>query len=107
MGNVIENANMITPAEKKDSGRIGSYRWLICALLFLATSINYMDRQVLGFLAPHLQRSIGWNETQYGLIVTAFQAAYALSLLLVGRLMDWLGSRKGFSFIIAFWSLAA
>jgi ACS family hexuronate transporter-like MFS transporter len=87
--------------------RIGRYRWVICALLFFATTINYVDRQVLGFLAPDLQRSIGWNETEYGFIVTAFQAAYAVSLLLIGRLMDWLGTRRGFSLAVAIWSLAA
>src|SRR5580765_3700822 len=63
--------------------RIGRYRWVICGLLFFATTINYVDRQVLGFLAPNLQRTIGWNEAQYGLIVTAFTTAYALSLLIV------------------------
>ena len=57
--------------------RSGHYRWTICALLFFATAINYMDRQVLGILPPDLQRIIGWNEIQYGYIVTAFQAAYA------------------------------
>jgi len=66
-----------------------------------------MDRQILGFLAPDLQRLIGWNETQYGLIVTSFQGAYAVGLLMVGRLMDRLGSRKGFSLAVALWSLAA
>ncbi|MGH9824303.1 MAG: MFS transporter [Blastocatellia bacterium] len=90
------------------SGRCaGNYRWVICALLFFATTINYVDRQVLGFLAPDLQRSIGWNEAQYGLIVSAFQAAYAISLLGVGRLMDRLGTRKGFSLALVVWSLAA
>ncbi len=89
------------------SGRIGRYRWVICGLLFFATTINYVDRNVLGFLAPDLQRSIGWNEAQYGWIVTSFQAAYAISLLLMGRLMDWLGTRKGFSISIVMWSLAA
>ncbi len=89
------------------SGRIGRYRWVICGLLFFATTINYIDRNVLGFLAPDLQRSIGWNEAQYGWIVFSFQTAYAISLLLMGRLMDRLGTRKGFSFAIVFWSLAA
>jgi ACS family hexuronate transporter-like MFS transporter len=88
-------------------GRIGRYRWVICGLLFFATTINYVDRQVLGFLAPDLQRSIGWNEAQYGFIVVSFQAAYAISLLVVGRVMDWLGTRKGFSLAIIVWSLAA
>ena len=89
------------------SGHIGRYRWVICGLLFFATTINYVDRQVLGFLAPDLQRAIGWNEAQYGFIVTSFQAAYAISLLVIGRIMDRLGTRKGFSLAIVIWSLAA
>jgi ACS family hexuronate transporter-like MFS transporter len=76
-------------------------------LLFFATTINYIDRQVFSILAPELQKSIGWSESQYGYIVTAFQAAYAIGLLGVGRLMDFLGTRKGFSLIIVVWSLAA
>ena len=75
--------------------KIGHYRWTICALLFFATTMNYVDRQILGLLAPTLEKSIGWNEAQYGYIVTAFQAAYAVGLLLMGRLMDWIGARAG------------
>jgi MFS transporter, ACS family, hexuronate transporter len=88
-------------------GKIGSYRWVICALLFAATTINYMDRQILGILAPDLQRIIGWNEIEYGYIVTAFQAAYALGLLVFGRVMDRYGTRIGYSVSVAWWSLAA
>lgn len=87
--------------------RIGRYRWTICALLFFATTINYMDRQVLGILAPTLQREIGWTEAQYGAIVSWFTIAYALGYLGVGRLMDRVGTRKGFSLSIIVWSLAA
>lgn len=87
--------------------RVGRYRWKICALLFFAATINYIDRQVLGILAPELQHSIGWNEAQYGYIVTAFQAAYAAAYLFSGRLMDRIGVRTGYSIAIAFWSLAA
>jgi MFS transporter, ACS family, hexuronate transporter len=87
--------------------RISNYRWVICALLFFATTINYVDRQVLGFLAPTLQRSIGWNEAGYGWIVTSFQAAYAISLLVIGRVIDRIGTRKGFSVAIIIWSVAA
>jgi len=90
-----------------ESPRIGHYRWVICALLFFATTINYIDRQVLGILAPDLQREIGWSEQEYGAIITAFQAAYALGLLVMGRVMDWLGPRRGFSLAVIFWSLAA
>ncbi len=89
------------------AARTGRYRWKICALLFFAATINYMDRQVLGVLAPELQRSIGWNEAQYGYIVTAFQIAYATAYLFSGRMMDWLGVRIGYGIAIAFWSLAA
>jgi ACS family hexuronate transporter-like MFS transporter len=91
------------------SARIGHYRWVICALLFFATTINYIDRQVLGILATDqsFKNTIGWNEAQYGYVNTAFQGAYALGLLVVGRLMDRFGTRKGFSFAIVFWSVAA
>ena len=97
----------ISPAETPPPPRIGHYRWLICALLFFATTINYIDRQVFSILAPELQKSIQWTEIEYGHIVMAFQAAYAFGLLVVGRLMDWLGTRTGFSLAIIFWSLAA
>ena len=87
--------------------RIGSYRWRICALLFCANTINYMDRQVLSFLAPLLQTKIGWNEAQYGYIVVAFQFAYALGLLSVGGIIDAIGVRLGYAVSIAVWSLAS
>lgn len=83
------------------------FRWTICGLLFFATTINYIDRQVLGILAPVLQKDIGWNDVEYGYIVTAFQAAYALGLVFVGRLIDRFGTKKGFSFAIVLWSVAA
>ena len=86
---------------------IGYYRWVICALLFFATAINYIDRQVFSILAPKLQEVIGWNEVQYGYIVFAFHIAYAIGLVGVGSLMDRLGTRKGFSLAITFWSIAA
>jgi ACS family hexuronate transporter-like MFS transporter len=89
--------------------RVGKYRWMICAMLFFATTINYIDRQVLGILATdqHFKTAIGWNEAQYGYVNTVFQGAYAIGLLVVGRLMDRFGTRKGFSFAIVFWSVAA
>jgi len=86
---------------------LGRLRWVVCALLFFATTINYVDRQVLGILAPDLQRSIGWNEIEYGYIVTAFQAAYALGLLLAGRALDRVGTRLGFAVAVTVWSVAA
>lgn len=87
--------------------RVGYTRWVVCSLLLLATTVNYIDRQVLGILAPELQRVIGWNEVQYGYIVTSFQAAYAIGLLIMGRVLDVIGTRQGYAFSIIFWSLAA
>lgn len=85
----------------------GSYRWRICALLFFATTINYVDRQVLGILKPELSSTLGWNEEQYGNIVMAFQAAYALGLLAAGGMIDRLGTRLGYTLSLVVWSLAA
>jgi ACS family hexuronate transporter-like MFS transporter len=82
-------------------------RWRICALLFFAITINYMDRQIFGILAPTLQAEIGWTESQYGFIVAAFTLAYAFGLLFVGRLLDWIGVKKGFGLAVFGWSLAA
>jgi len=78
----------------------GHYRWSVCALLFFATTINYIDRQVLGILAPVLQKEIGWNQIDYGYIVTAFQAAYAIGLLTVGRFIDRVGTKIGYGISI-------
>jgi ACS family hexuronate transporter-like MFS transporter len=83
------------------------YRWTICALLFFATTINYIDRQVLGILAPTLQQEVGWSEADYGDIVSWFSFAYALGFLGMGRLLDRIGVRRGFAFAIVAWSLAA
>src|SRR5262249_34002646 len=82
-------------------------RWTVCALLFFATTINYIDRQVLSILAKTLETKIGWANIQYGYITGAFQAAYAVGLLGAGRIMDRLGTRKGFAIAISVWSLAA
>jgi len=87
--------------------RAGRYRWRVCAMLLAATTINYIDRQVLGVLAPFLQQQIGWNEVEYGYIVTAFQAAYAVGLLCAGAVVDRFGTRIGYAIAIGIWSLAA
>jgi ACS family hexuronate transporter-like MFS transporter len=86
---------------------VGRYRWRICALLFLVTTLIYLERQVLGVLAPELQRVIGWNELQYGNMVLAFQAAYAIGMLLSGRFLDRVGPRVGYAVAIGLWTLAA
>lgn len=90
-----------------EEARTSSYRWTIVALLFFATTINYMDRQVLGILAPTLQRDLRWTETDYGAIVSWFSLSYGVGLLLMGRVLDRIGVRRGFSFAIVAWSLAA
>ena len=85
----------------------GRYRWVICALLFVATTINYIDRQVIGLLKPDLQVQFNWTERDYAAIVFTFQLAYAIGLLLAGRVMDKLGTKKGFTIAIILWSVAA
>jgi ACS family hexuronate transporter-like MFS transporter len=85
----------------------GNFRWVVCALLFLATTINYVDRGVLGVLAPDLQREIGWTDTQYGDINAAFTLAYAVGFLVMGWLIDRVGTRVGYALALTLWSLAA
>ncbi|HEY1471255.1 MAG TPA: MFS transporter [Candidatus Acidoferrum sp.] len=83
------------------------FRWVICAVLFFGMTKNYMDRQVLAVLKINLQHQFGWNEIQYGHLVFAFQTAYALGMLVVGRFIDRLGTRVGYAVTIGFWSLAS
>jgi ACS family hexuronate transporter-like MFS transporter len=85
----------------------GRFRWAVCALLFFATAICYMDRQILGVLAPLLQREIGWTQVQYGRIVIAFVGFYAIGLLCFGRVVDWLGTRLSYAGAMLVWSVAA
>lgn len=94
----------IPAGTRKHAGRL---RWTVCAMLFFATSINYMDRQVLGILASTLQRSIGWTEQEYGYIISAFQIAYAIGLVTAGRLIDRIGTRIGYTVVMALWSIAS
>jgi ACS family hexuronate transporter-like MFS transporter len=82
-------------------------RWYICGLLFFATTINYVDRQVLGLLKPVLEKELHWREADYGWIVFSFQLAYALMMPFAGRLIDWAGTRLGYAVAVALWSLAA
>jgi MFS transporter, ACS family, hexuronate transporter len=88
------------------AGPYSSFRWVICALLFFAATVNYVDRQVIGILKNTLENELHWSEVDYGNIIAAFQFAYALGYLFMGRAMDWLGSRKGFSLAVVFWSLS-
>ena len=85
----------------------GRHRWLICAILFLVITINYIDRQVIGVLKPMIEDDLGWSEVDYGNIVTSFQASYGIGLLLVGRWLDKVGTRRGLAIAIGLWSIAA
>src|SRR6184192_2043455 len=83
------------------------HRWTVVALLFGATTVNYVDRQVLGILAPTLSRELRWTETDYAAIVSWFSVAYGLGLLVMGRVMDRIGVRAGLAIAVLVWSLAA
>lgn len=89
------------------SKQMTHYRWVICSLLFFATTINYVDRQIIGILKPVLQTELGWTEIDYSNIVFAFQVAYALGLVSVGAIIDKLGTRLAFALAVVLWSLAA
>jgi ACS family hexuronate transporter-like MFS transporter len=86
---------------------VGHYRWVICSLIFFATTINYVDRSVLGVLAPTLRDAIGWTDQHYGYISGAFTLAYAFGYLFAGWLIDKIGTRIGYALYLAVWSIAA
>ncbi len=85
----------------------GHYRWVVCGLIFFATTVNYIDRQVIGILKPTLQHELGWSEIDYSNIVFAFQLAYAIGLLMAGWLIDRLGTKIGYAVALVVWSFAA
>lgn len=87
-------------------GKLKHLRWYICGLLFFATVVNYIDRQVLGTLAPELQNKIGWSESEYSHIVIAFQLAYAIMFLVWGGVIDKIGVKLGFAIALIIWSFA-
>ncbi|KAA6436911.1 MFS transporter [Dyadobacter flavalbus] len=87
--------------------KIGNYRWVICALLFFATTINYIDRQILGLLKPTLELEFNWSESDYANIVMVFAGCYALGYLIFGNFIDKIGSKMGYSISIIVWSIAA
>jgi len=86
---------------------IGKYRWTICTLLFFATTVNYLDRQVLSLLKPTLEEKFGWTNSQYADIAAAFQFTYAIAMLFAGRIIDKLGTKKGYTWAIILWSIGA
>src|SRR5687767_8216971 len=86
---------------------IGKYRWTICTLLFFATTVNYLDRQVLSILAPDLSKEFGWSNTDYANITAIFQFVYAIAMLFAGRIIDKLGTKRGYVWAIIIWSIGA
>lgn len=86
---------------------VGKYRWTICALLFFATTINYLDRQVLSLLAPVLTQEFGWSNTDYANITATFQFVYAIAMLFAGRVIDRMGTKRAYVLAIVVWSLGA
>lgn len=87
--------------------QIGKYRWTICALVFFATTVNYLDRQVLSLLKDSLEVQFNWTDSDYANIVSVFQFSYAISMLFAGRFIDWLGTKWGYAWSLIIWSIGA
>ncbi len=87
--------------------KIGKYRWTICALVFFATTVNYLDRQVLSLLKDQLELEFNWSDSDYANIVAVFQFVYAISMLFAGRIIDWLGTKLGYAWALVVWSVGA
>src|SRR3954467_8754981 len=87
--------------------KTGRVRWYICGLLFYATTVNYMDRQVVGLLKPVIASELHWTESDYSSVVFGFQLAYAIMMPIAGRIIDWLGTRIGYALAVIVWSAAA
>ena len=98
---------MLAVTEQVAPRGIGRYRWVVCGLLFFATTINYIDRQILSLLKPILDVELGWTNEQFGMVNAAFQASYAVGLLAFGALIDRVGTKIGYAISIAAWSVAA
>ena len=104
----MAESNADAGVQPAGSGRAGGgYRWTIAALLFGAMTVNYVDRQVIGLLAPTLTRELHWSEADYGIIVSYWSIAYGLGALFMGRLIDRIGVRRGLTIAVSTWSLAA
>jgi ACS family hexuronate transporter-like MFS transporter len=100
--------NLSEPVNAQAVGQtVGKYRWTICALLFFATTVNYLDRQVLSLLAPALSTEFGWSNTDYANIAAAFQFVYAISMLFAGRVVDKIGTKAAYVVAICVWSIGA
>ena len=107
MHSTAESAPGVPQNSRTSAAYIGRFRWVICTLLLVGVTKNYMDRQVLGVLKTTLQHDLGWNEIDYSNLVFVFQAAYAVGIVVAGRLIDWLGTRAGYALSMIFWSFAS
>src|SRR5256885_16032597 len=87
---------VVSPPVTVRERTVAHFRWYICGLLFYATTVNYMDRMVLGILKPTIAHDLGWKETDYSIVTSAFQIGYAAMMPIAGRLIDWLGLRVGY-----------
>jgi ACS family hexuronate transporter-like MFS transporter len=103
----MPSTSAIVPGGLGPAARIGHYRWVICALIFLATTINYIDRQILALIKEFLDQELGWTNEQFGLVNSAFQGAYAVGLFAFGWFIDRYGTKIGYAVSLALWSLAA
>lgn len=99
-------ASMSSPEVAAATGRAGRYRWVICGLLFAATAINYVDRQMIGVLKPTLEQQFGWTESDFATIVFWFQVAYAIGYVSFGKVVDALGARLGYALAIVIWTIS-
>jgi ACS family hexuronate transporter-like MFS transporter len=90
-----------------ETSKIGNYRWTICALIFFATTVNYLDRQVIGILKPLLESDLGIGEKDYSHIIMSFQLLYAVGMIIAGRLIDKFGTKTGYGAAVLLWSIAA
>jgi MFS transporter, ACS family, hexuronate transporter len=103
----MSNAQRLEQQTNTGRRTLPHLRWYICGLLFFATTVNYIDRQVLGLLKPLLEHDLHWSEADFGWIVFAFQGAYAIMMPVVGRIIDWLGTRAGYALALIVWSVAS
>ncbi len=102
-----QSSSSYSPKSLEQRSRIPRLRWVICALLLFASTNNYIDRQTISVLKPHLQSVLHWSESDYGWIVFAFEMAYAGMMIVFGKVIDWLGTRLGFAISVVWWSIAS
>src|SRR5215831_2167963 len=105
--NVTKSAASEVSSTQSEVGPIGKYRWVICALLFFATTVNYIDRQILALIKEILDKQIGWTNEQFGWVNSAFQFTYGIGLLGFGWFVDRFGTKIGYVVSITIWSIAA